>query len=935
MTPSGKTICLNMIVKNEVANLERCLRSVVDHIGCWLICDTGSTDGTQDLIRRFFESHGVVGELHSIPFANFGQARNEALDLARTSRLTFDYLLFADADMELSVTDRAFSTHLEAEVYQLRQDSGVAYWNTRLLRRNAQAHYVGVTHEYLDLKAGETVHLDGLAFIDYASGTNRPGKFARDTALLLRGLETEPDPGLRARYTFYLANSLRDDGDRAGALDRYLERARLGQWNEEVFVSLLNAAELQDALEYPIDEVLATFEKANAAMPTRAEALHGAARFCRDKALHDRGYEFARRGAAISIPHVGLFVAEWIYKYGLLDELSVAAYWSGHYAECVVACDRLLGEPSLPLEYRPRVQDNKNFATDRMREQEEARSLATAAPSETAPAIPRLFHFITGLDSNFGGKAFSFVHALAILSALHVNEGFVARVYYEYEPQGPYWDLAKQHVTRVPIVAPREFCGQPVEHFANRADICRLQILLEHGGIYLDIDTICQKPFAPLLDGSVVMGLEKTTDGTTIGLCNATIIAPAKAAFLKLWLDSYNDFKIWNRFAVQLPMRLAKDHPDLVRIEPNTAFFWPSWDYRGIAALFLEDNSYPEAYSFHLWESKSWEHIKHLDADSVKAIDTTYNRVARRFSAAVVLATNLDAVPKAIMTFDPALMEETGKRATLAALGSFWQQNAMQRRLDTQMEAYWATKRDRSLNPLVKKGEKYFSQSDEDGITLEICRRIGVTDGRALEFGVGNGLENNSLILLMSGWQVFWVGGEQLAIEVPPSCQNLAFSRSWVTADNCVSLASALMGPAGLAAVNLLSVDVDGNDIYLIEQLLESGMRPEVVIVEYNGKFPPPIRWRIRYDANHVWDGSDYQGASLQSFVDVLSAHGYRLICCALTGVNAFFVRSDYAHRFDDVPEDIGTLFYPADYNWFVQRGHWVSTRTIEAVLRI
>ena len=50
----GKRLCLNMIVKNEMANLERCLGAVADHICCWVIGDTGSTDGTQDFIIAFF-----------------------------------------------------------------------------------------------------------------------------------------------------------------------------------------------------------------------------------------------------------------------------------------------------------------------------------------------------------------------------------------------------------------------------------------------------------------------------------------------------------------------------------------------------------------------------------------------------------------------------------------------------------------------------------------------------------------------------------------------------------------------------------------------------------------------------------------------------------------------------------------------------------------
>jgi len=62
---NGKALCLNMIVKNETANLDRCLRAVADHITCWVIGDTESTDGTQDFIKSFFAERGIPGELHS------------------------------------------------------------------------------------------------------------------------------------------------------------------------------------------------------------------------------------------------------------------------------------------------------------------------------------------------------------------------------------------------------------------------------------------------------------------------------------------------------------------------------------------------------------------------------------------------------------------------------------------------------------------------------------------------------------------------------------------------------------------------------------------------------------------------------------------------------------------------------------------------------
>ena len=365
---NAKALCLNMIVRNETANLERCLSAVAPHIACWVIGDTGSTDGTQEFIHAFFAARGIPGELHSFPFIDFAQARNEALDRARASRLPFDYLLLADADMELTVQNPAFLRDLTAAAYKMLQRSRVAYWNSRLLRRDVRACYRGVTHEYLHILNSETRNLEGASFIDHATGANRAEKYERDIRLLTDAIATERDPGMIARYTFYLANTLRDSGQREAALKAYLERARLGHWRQEVFISLLNAAKLKEALGCSNDEVISAYIEASAACPTRAEALHGAARFCCDKGLYERGFELARNGLAIAHPKHALFVEEWIYEYGLLDELAVNAYWTGRYAESVSACDQLLSEGKLPTEKRDRVLKNKQFAIDKLQE---------------------------------------------------------------------------------------------------------------------------------------------------------------------------------------------------------------------------------------------------------------------------------------------------------------------------------------------------------------------------------------------------------------------------------------------------------------------------------------------------------------------------------------------------------------------------------------
>ena len=98
-------------------------------------------------------------------------------------------------------------------------------------------------------------------------------------------------------------------------------------------------------------------------------------------------------------------------------------------------------------------------------------------------------------------------------------------------------------------------------------------------------------------------------------------------------------------------------------------------------------------------------------------------------------------------------LKQAQAEGTFDALTEIWNRASVTRRLDMGVERYWRDKRAASANPLVKAGQKYFSQNDEDGITLDILRRIGLESGTFVEFGAGDGLENNSLILLMRGWK--------------------------------------------------------------------------------------------------------------------------------------------------------------------------------------
>jgi hypothetical protein len=239
-----------------------------------------------------------------------------------------------------------------------------------------------------------------------------------------------------------------------------------------------------------------------------------------------------------------------------------------------------------------------------------------------------------------------------------------------------------------------------------------------------------------------------------------------------------------------------------------------------------------------------------------------------------------------------------------------------------------------SLNPLLSNGAKYFSQNDEDGILMEILRRIKLTDpGQFLEIGVGDGLENNTLILIATGWSGAWIGGERLAFKAAET--RLSFVQEWVTTENVATLARRALSriEASLEAVSVASVDIDGNDYHIADELLSSGLHPDVFIVEYNAKFPPGVEFVMHYKPEYVWHGGDYFGASLLSWARLFERFGYFLAACNLSGVNAFFVHKRHRNVFDDVPEAIDDLFVEGTMFPLQRSGYPTSASTIEQIL--
>lgn len=366
-----------MIVKNEAPVIRRCLASVRPLIDHWIIADTGSTDGTQTIIRDYL--HDIPGDLHERPWVDFAHNRTEALVLARPHG---DYTMIIDADDVLEIPPGFRLPFLNADSYTFEiRLRDTRYWRTQLVRNTIAWRYEGVLHEFLSCAGpnGERVftenrsqkQLKGIGIRMSEEGARRrqsaAERYRRDAQVLETALETETDPFLITRYKFYLAQSYLDAGDKPKALQNYLERSRLGGWAQEVFMSLYRAALIKGELHADDEaDVIATFLQAHSVDERRAEALHGAARYSRLRGQYRQGYEFAKRALPIRLPDQGLFLEEWIYQYGVLDEYAVNAYWAGEYGECAKACRKILGLRTIPAELRQRVQANADLAAQHL-----------------------------------------------------------------------------------------------------------------------------------------------------------------------------------------------------------------------------------------------------------------------------------------------------------------------------------------------------------------------------------------------------------------------------------------------------------------------------------------------------------------------------------------------------------------------------------------
>jgi hypothetical protein len=193
-----------------------------------------------------------------------------------------------------------------------------------------------------------------------------------------------------------------------------------------------------------------------------------------------------------------------------------------------------------------------------------------------------------------------------------------------------------------------------------------------------------------------------------------------------------------------------------------------------------------------------------------------------------------------------------------------------------------------------------FSQNGEDGILDVLRKQLSVSNRYFIEIGSADGVENNSAWLAVAErYSGIMIEGDPRLVEranrvvvgysIGAECRNL-----FVTRENVQELKAI----AFHKDPDVFSLDIDGNDYYIAQAILDAGFRPKIFVVEYNSVFGENRSVTVEYRDDFVFTSAHptqlYYGVSIAGWRKFFDARGYRFVTVDQNGVNAFFVDPNY-----------------------------------------
>lgn len=406
-----QTVCLCMIVKNESAVIERSLESVSKLVDYYAITDTGSDDGTPEVIKAFLKKNKLKGEVFSEPWVDFAHNRNKAF---ANGEGKCDYIMTLDAD-EVIVPFIGGVPYLDKKVEKLPDLQGVdradmktllgncVYSRFQLFRDGLPWKWQYPVHEVCGCEEAKTAKLiTGMCNIPRADGARSkdPKKYLRDAVRFETFLLDHPED---ARAWFYLAQSYRDGGQSIKALKPLDEALKHSKWGEERYILHLRRGRYRIEAKVDAEGTIGALLTAYNERPHRAEALSTLLTVYRSRDMFHAGILIGEKLMTMKYAKDDiLFVEKDILEWKTMDDLSVCYYWVGRFAEALEMTTKLRASKLVPPSMKPRIDKNHQFNLDRITEKKikESGDQIVKVDPKLLSSSPREAKIETGLTSS-------------------------------------------------------------------------------------------------------------------------------------------------------------------------------------------------------------------------------------------------------------------------------------------------------------------------------------------------------------------------------------------------------------------------------------------------------------------------------------------------------------------------------------------------------
>ena len=379
-------ICLTMIVKNETHVLQKCFDSLYSFIDYFIICDTGSSDGTQQFIKEYFEKKQIPGNVFDCSWVDFGYNRSEVFQKADSLKKKHlcNYYLVIDADDVLKGSLNTFLYKEHDSAIQgfylkilLENTTSIEFKRIQLFNNLYSWQYKGVLHEYPECLGYTESKIDKINDCFIVAGltgarnnVSKIEKYQKDAAILLKSFGKTNN----SRDCFYLANSYYDAEDFKNAIVYYKKRTEMGGWEEEIYYCHYRYAlckyHLKDEENISETDLYIYFLKAYFVRPTRLESLYFILSDCRKKENYHLGYSFGMFAKENLFENTNdcLFVDVNIHKFNYIDELAICAYYVGNYVLSLELNNKLINmyekkEIQIDID---RIIKNKSFSLEKL-----------------------------------------------------------------------------------------------------------------------------------------------------------------------------------------------------------------------------------------------------------------------------------------------------------------------------------------------------------------------------------------------------------------------------------------------------------------------------------------------------------------------------------------------------------------------------------------